>query len=117
MSLLLDHLLQNFVEALETLVPEAPILPHPVGRVLEAGGLEAARSPLRAAALCDKAGALQHFEVFRHAGEAEVERLGQLRDRGLALCQSRENRPPGGIGEGCERDAQVIALHRIYPSS
>src|SRR5579864_7972263 len=83
--LLLNQLLQNFVQALETLVPEAPVLSHPVGRLLQPAGLQAARPPLRVAALCDQAGALQHFEVFRDAGEAQVERLGQLRDRGLAL--------------------------------
>src|SRR5438477_9701186 len=111
--LLLDQILQNFVEALETLVPEAPVFPHPFGSLLQAASLEAAWPPLRIAALRDQAGALQHFQVFGDAGETEVERLGQLRDRGLPLCKTGQDRSPGGMGEGCERDAEVIIRHRI----
>src|SRR5437588_55223 len=111
--LLLDQILQNFVEALETLIPEAPVLPHPIGGLLQAGSVEAARPPLRVAALPDQAGALQHLQMFGDAGEAEVERLGQLRDRGLPLGKTGQDRSPGGIGEGCERDAEMIIRHRI----
>jgi hypothetical protein len=68
---------------------------------------------LRASALRDKAGALQHFQVFGDAGEAQVKRLGQLRDRGLSKGETSQDRPPGGIGEGCKRDAQLIC-RRIF---
>ena len=115
--LLLDQILQHVVQALEALVPEAPVFPHPVRGLLEPAGLQPARPPLRVAALRDQAGALQHFEMFGDAGEAQVERLGQLRDRSLALCKTCQDRPPGGIGEGCKRDAQMIVRHRISPIS
>src|SRR5579859_1060585 len=107
--LLLDQILQNCVEALETLVPEAPVPPHPVGRFFQTRAFQPARTPLRAAALCDETRALQHLQVFGNAGEAKVKRLGQLRDRGLSLGETSQDRSPGGIGEGCKRDAQVIA--------
>src|SRR5206468_4922958 len=61
---LLHQILQNHIQALEALVPEAPVLPHPLGRLTQAPDLEAARPPLRVAALGDQAGALQHFQVF-----------------------------------------------------
>src|SRR5262252_10201689 len=81
--LLFDQILQYVVQALEALVPEAPVFPHPAGRLAQPTALEAARPPLRVAALRDQAGALQHFQVFGDRGEAEVERFGQLRDRCL----------------------------------
>src|SRR5690349_5693849 len=111
--LLLDQILQNIVQALEAVVPEAPVLPHPFGSLFEPFGLEAARPPLRVAALCDQAGALQHFQMFADAGKAQVERLGQLRDRCLPLRQTGQDRSPGGIGEGCERDAQLVGSRAV----
>src|SRR5579862_5236661 len=89
--LLFQQFLQNAVEALEALVPEPPVLPHPLRRLLEARGLEAARPPLGAPALRDEAGALQHLQVFADSGQAEVERLGQLRDRRLALRKTGQD--------------------------
>src|SRR5438270_4661036 len=83
--LLFHKFLQNTVEALEALVPEPPVLPHPLRRLPQARRLETARPPLGAAALGDQPGALQHLQVFADTGKAEVERLGQLRDRRLAL--------------------------------
>src|SRR5437588_12451584 len=97
---------QVFVESLETLVPKPLVLPHPIGRLLQAGAVQPAWTPLRFSALRYQPRPLQHFQVFRDAGKAQVERFGQLRDRSLALGKTRQDRSPGGIGEGCERDAQ-----------
>src|SRR5437879_3593934 len=88
---LLDQILQNLVQALEALVPEAPVFPHPLGRLSKAPALEAARPPLRVAALRDQAGALQHFQVFGDTGKAQVKRFGQFRDRSLALCETSQD--------------------------
>src|SRR2546425_1249173 len=110
---LLDQILQKVVEALEALVPEAPVFPHPLGRLSEAPALEAARPPLRVAALSDQAGALQHFQVLGDAGKAQVKRFGQFRDRSLAQRETSQDRSPGGVGEGCERDAQLVVCHGI----
>src|SRR5207245_430117 len=49
--LLLDQILQNIVQALEALVPEPSVIPHPLGRLLQTANLEAARPPLGVAAL------------------------------------------------------------------
>src|SRR5258708_3728423 len=102
---------QVFVESLETLVPKLPVLAHPISRLLQAAAVQPARPPLCLPALPDQPRPLQHFQVFGDAGKAQVERFGQLRDRRLALRKTRQDRSPGGIGEGCKRDAQMVACH------
>src|SRR5438552_18856157 len=92
--LLLDQILQNIVQALEALVPEPSVIPHPLGRLFQAADLEAARPPLRVAALPHEARALQHFQMFGDSRKAQVERLGQLRDCGLPLCETGQARSP-----------------------
>src|SRR5258708_27060308 len=115
--LLLDQILQNVVQALEGLVPEAPVLSHPLRSLFEARRLQPARPPLGVAALRDEARALQHFQVFGNAGEAQVNRLCQLRDRGLPLGKTSQDRAPGGIGEGAKREARLISCHGASLSS
>src|SRR6476659_9360668 len=90
--LLLLQLAQVVVESLEALLPETPVLADPVGDVAEPLRLEGARPPLRLAALFDEAGALEHLQVLRDRGQAEIERGGQLRHRRLALRKPGEHR-------------------------
>src|SRR6202022_1631632 len=99
---------QVFVESLETFVPKSLVFPHPVGRLLQVGAVQPAWTPLRLSALPDQPRPLQHFQMLRDAGKTQVERFGQFRDRSLALRKTRKNRSPGGIGEGRERDAELI---------
>src|SRR2546430_2665735 len=61
------------IELTETLVPDPAIGIHPVGSLLQPGRLEPARSPLRLPALCDQAGALEHFEVLRDSRQLQME--------------------------------------------
>src|SRR5262249_35863549 len=75
------------------------------------GGVEAARPPLRGAALHDEAGLLEHLEVAGDRGQAHRVRGGELVDGRLALDQSGEDRPPGRVGEGGERRAQLVSSH------
>src|SRR5438105_1076774 len=58
-------LAQVGVQSVEALFPDRSIALHPVRDVLEPGWLEAARAPLRASALRNQPGFLQHLEVFR----------------------------------------------------
>src|SRR6202011_3192091 len=99
---------QVFVEALETLVPKPPVLPHPIGRLLQAGAVQPAWPPLRLPALPHEPCVLQHFQMLRDAGKAQVERFGQFRDRSLALRKTRKIGSPGAPGEGRARDAVLI---------
>jgi hypothetical protein len=49
-------------------------------------------------------------------GLAHLEWRGQILDRCLALGETGEDRPPGGIGQGGERRAQLILLRVQYLS-
>src|SRR5579872_2050378 len=54
-------LAQIFVQSVEALRPEPPIVLHPVGHVLERSRVQTARPPLRLAPALDQPGALQHL--------------------------------------------------------
>src|SRR5258708_34408630 len=86
--LLLDQILQNVVQALEGLVPEAPVLSHPLRSLFKARRLQPARPPLGVAALRDEAPALQHFQGFGNAWEPQGKRLGPPRDSVRPLTQT-----------------------------
>jgi hypothetical protein len=62
------------------------------------------------ARLLDESGVLEHLQVLGNGREAQVERLGELAHRRLAVRQPFEDRPPGGIGECRERHAEPVAL-------
>jgi len=73
---------------------------------------------MRLAAARDQAGALQHLEMLGDGGEAHLEGLCQLRHRGLAQRQPRQDGPPRGIGEGCESalrrsDGMALCTRRL----
>src|SRR5262245_34810681 len=52
--------LEDFVEALEALLPVPAVALHPDVDVLQRPGVEGARAPLGIAATADEAGALEH---------------------------------------------------------
>src|SRR6266513_1468589 len=84
MSLLLSlYLAQIVVQTVEGRCPEPPVLPHPIGDVLERARLEPAGPPLRPPPARNQPGALQHLEMLGNPGEAHLEGLRQLRDRGF----------------------------------
>src|SRR5204862_439100 len=66
--LLFLHVLQIFVETVETLGPEPPIAPHPIGDILERRGGNTAWPPLSFAPACYQAGVFQHLEVPGNLG-------------------------------------------------
>src|SRR5215470_10769490 len=102
------HLAQIVVEAIEALLPKAAIVREPVVDVLQPVRLDPARAPLRFAAARDQAGALQHLEVLGDGGQADVEGLGELGDRGLAEREAGQDRPAGRIGERREGRAERV---------
>jgi hypothetical protein len=50
----------------------------------------------------EEPGGFQHAQMFGYGRKGNIERLGQLRDGGLALREARENGAAGGIGERAE---------------
>src|SRR5262245_37288027 len=107
---------QVLVEAVKALLPEAAVALQPVHPVLPRRRFQPARPPLRLAAALDQPRPLQHLEMLRHRGAADLERLGELADRRLPQRQPREDGAPGGIGEGREGDAEAIRRHRLLTS-
>src|SRR5713101_6696864 len=100
--------LQIVVEAIEALIPEPAEVSQPAIDLFERDRRDTARSPLRLAPTRDQAGMFQHLEMFRDRGKAHVEWLGEFRHRRFAERQSRQNRPPCRIGEGCEGRAEGV---------
>src|SRR5262249_31640005 len=100
------------LQAIEPLLPEPAVFLEPVFDALQRVELDPAWPPLRLAAARDQAGMFQHLEMPRDRRAADVERLGQLRNRGLAKRQPGQNRPPRRVGEGLERGAEVVGRHR-----
>src|SRR5947207_14704573 len=86
--LLFLQLLQVFVESIETVFPEAAVVLHPIGDFPQRTGVELAGTPLRIAAAGDESRPLEDLEVLGDRGEAHVERLRELGDRGLARHQA-----------------------------
>src|SRR5262245_61567 len=113
--LLLGELTQVRVEAVEALLPEAPVEGRPVGDVLEGRRLQPARTPLRLAAAGDQSGALEHLQVLRDRRHAHVERLGELGDGRLARREPRENGAARRVRERRKRRAELIECHGSPP--
>src|SRR3970282_2890796 len=109
------NLSQVFVQAIETLRPDAAISFQPLIGILERVRLEPAGAPLRLAAARNEAGALQHLEVLGDRRQAHLERLRQLGDGRLTRGQASENRAPGRIGEGGKSCAQSVGWHDDEP--
>src|SRR5437588_10450206 len=117
MSLLLSlYLAQIVVQTVEGRCPEPPVLPHPIGDIFERTRLEPAGPPLRPPAARDQSGARQHLEMLGNPGEAHLERLCQLRDRGFTRGEARQDGPPGAIRAGRKSGAAVASPQRCVPS-
>src|SRR5580698_3491488 len=104
-------LLQIVVEAIEPLVPHAPIGFEPFVHILKAARLDAGRAPLRFAAACDEACALEHFQMFGNSRQRHVERLGELLHGGFTECQTRENGAPRGVRERGKGETERVRGH------
>src|SRR5579883_1945708 len=62
---LLLHCVQIFVQAVEAILPEPPVMFEPAGSVLERPRFEPTQPPLRGPAACDQPRPLQNLQVLR----------------------------------------------------
>src|SRR6478672_11245680 len=99
------------LQPIEPLLPEPAIFLEPVVDALQRIQLDPARPPLRLAAAGDQAGMLQHLEMPRDRGPADVERFGQFRNRGFAERQPGQNRSTRWVGECLKGGAEVVGRH------
>src|SRR3954467_10106473 len=95
-------------EDVEAALPEPLVTLEPLDRTREGGGFEAARTPLRVATTTDQTCPLEHLQVPRDRGKADVERLGELVHRCLSLREPGEDRPSSGIGQRGEHDTEAV---------
>jgi hypothetical protein len=116
LALCLRDLGEIGIHPVERAFPETAIAAEPSIKLLQWFRLQPARTPLRLAPTADQACAFQNLEVARNGGEGNVERLGQLVDRCGPLRQSRQDRPPGRIGERRERHAEWIGCCHLTGS-
>src|SRR5205814_6372294 len=71
--LLLLHLAQIFLEAIETLLPKTAIVLDPLRSVLEGTRFQPTRTPLRLAPACNQTRALQHLKMLGDRGQPHPE--------------------------------------------
>src|SRR5437899_9571950 len=102
---------QVFVEPIHAALPNLSVLLDPRRGLVEALGTESRGPELRRPVACDQAGAFEHLQVARDRGQADAERLGQLRHGGLSLGQPGQDGPAGGIGECREGCAELVGRH------
>ena len=107
------HLVEQGVQALEPALPELAVVLQPFGGFCERFGLQPAGPPLRVVASRNQPGTLQHFEVFGNRRLGHGERLSQLGHRCFTRGKPGQDRPPGGIGERCERHIKTIGIHIV----
>src|SRR5439155_2572373 len=69
------HLVEDLIELHERLLPEPAVFAGPHRDLLDGGGREAARSPLAVTRSGHEARVLEHLQVARHRGQADVEGL------------------------------------------
>src|SRR5262245_6850835 len=108
------QLAQQRIQALEISFPDLAIGLDPRTRLRQRPGFDPPRPALRVLLDRDQARALQHLQVLRDRGLADLERRCQLGDRGLASREPGEDRPARGVGEGHE--GGVEALGGVHPT-
>src|SRR3990172_6115429 len=87
----------NLVQFVEARVPELAVALDPCGLVFEPARAEPAGPDAPDLLRGDELGMLQDADVFPHAGQGHVERLGQIRDRSVAASQPLQNAASGGV--------------------
>src|SRR6266508_263813 len=117
----------NLVQLVEARVPELAVLFDPGHLHLQSARPELAGPHAPDLLRGDELGLLQDADVFPHAGQGHVERLGQVRDRCVGTAELLQNAASGGIrarGErGIEWSPRILnhtvqyALHRLVYAS
>jgi hypothetical protein len=95
------------LEPVKARLPLSLLLGDPTAQLLHALDVEAARSPLTVDPLVDQLAAPEDADVAGDGLVRQVERLGKLADRRLALGQSGDDRSAGPVAEGRESSIQI----------
>src|SRR5262245_15347537 len=101
--LLPRQFLDNFVQLVETCVPELAVPVEPCRLFLQSARAELAGPHAPDLLRGDEPGLLQDPDVLLHAREGHVELLGKVRDRSVGTSELLQNTASGGIRERGER--------------
>jgi hypothetical protein len=88
------QLLDVAVHAIESVIPDVPVLLGPTRDIGERGGVDGARPKLGSPAASDQASVLKHFDVLGDRWKRKVKRGCEIVDAGLALSEAGEYRSP-----------------------
>src|SRR6266436_4339274 len=110
--LLFLYFAQIVIQPIEALRPELPVVPDPIGNVLERRGRDPAGPPLRLAAASNQTGVFQHCKVAGNGGHTHGKGRCQLCHRSLAGGQAGKDGTAGGVGERGEGGAQMVRPRR-----
>src|ERR1700682_980059 len=112
--LLFLYVAQIVIQTIKALRPEPTVVCHPIGDFLERTGFDSAGPPLRLAPSRNQTSVFQHLEMTGDGGQAHRKGRSQLRDRGLASDQAREDGAASGVGKGGKRRGQVVWRHEVF---
>src|SRR5579863_5378413 len=105
------HIAEMFIEPVEALGPEPPVMLDPIGDFPQARCFKLAGTTLRVAAARNEARLLKHFDMFGNSGLAQSKRLCKLIDSRLAGNEPSQYRPAGWIRESGKRVVEMIVRH------
>ena len=96
-------------QLVEFMLPEGPIVRHPVEGVLHGTRREARMAHPTAPLHVGESGPGQHAHVLRHGRKRHGEALGELADAALTREEASEDRAPRRVGERREGGVEGIA--------
>src|SRR3954452_283262 len=117
LSCRLPQLAEVVLEPVEPLLPKGAVAVEPARRLLERLGGAAAQARPSLPAPRDEAGALQHLQVLGDGRQAYREGPGQLRHRGLARGEPRQDGAPRRVRQGGEGGAERVGPHLLVNRS
>jgi len=105
------------LEPVEPILGQLAVACYPLVRLVQRRDAQAGWAPLRFTAASYQSGLLEHFDVLGDRLEAHRERLSQLVDRLLTVCQPGEDCSPRRVGQCGECSVQLLVAVRNKPLS
>jgi hypothetical protein len=96
------QLLDVRVHAVESIVPDVPVLLGPARYFGERGGVEFAGTELGVATASDEPIVFEHFDVLGDCGKGEIERGSEIVHARLAVNETGKDRSAGRVRQSRE---------------
>jgi hypothetical protein len=108
------ELLDVGVHAVESVVPDVPVLLGPTRDLSERGGVEFAGTKLSVAAAGDEPGMFEHFDVLGNRRKGEIERCREIVHAGLTVSETGQDRSARRVRKSRERLVEPCIVKRRY---